>query len=185
MAYPVNGPLRLRMPNPGDLACTVVWENHPENWAVSNRTTPYSEDFLRRYLEEAGKDFWEALQIRFIIESVETGKPVGAVDVFDAQPVHQRAGIGILLDASVRGQGWARLALEAVHEWAFEHALLRQVYAEVHASNKASTALFERAGYALSGRLRGWHRTLPGFEDVLVYQYFASDYLARTSTLIP
>lgn len=172
MAYPVNGPIRLRLPEPRDLAQTVDWENSPENWAVSNRTTPYSEDFLRRYLDDAGKDFWEALQIRFIIECVETGEAVGAVDVFDAQPVHQRAGIGILLSQSARGKGWALRALEAVHEWAFHHALLRHVHAEIHANNAASRSLFERAGYQMSGVLKQWHRTRKGFEDVVIYQCF-------------
>ena len=176
MAYPVNGSIPLRLPEPRDLAQTVEWENSPENWSVSNRTTPYSEDFLRRYLEEAGKDFWQALQIRFIIECVETGAAVGAVDVFDAQPIHQRAGIGILLSESARGKGWALMALEAVHEWAFHHALLRQVHAEIHANNAASIALFERAGYRASGQLKQWHRTLKGFEDVVVFQYFAPPY---------
>ena len=49
MAYPVNGPIRLRLPEPADLPSMLAWENEPENWKVSNRTTPYSEDFLRGF----------------------------------------------------------------------------------------------------------------------------------------
>ncbi len=173
MAYPVNGPIRLRLPEPADLSSMLAWENEPENWKVSNRTTPYSEDFLRRYLDDAGKDFWDALQIRFVIESIQDGRAVGAIDLYDAHPVHQRAGVGILLDQSARGQGWAGLALEATHNWAFNHALLRQVYAEVHVQNANSMRLFEQAGYGSAGVWKSWHRTREGFEDVALFQLFA------------
>lgn len=170
-----NGVIKLRAVEPSDGLLMAQWENDPSVWGVSNRTTPYSEDFLKKYTDSTGADFWEMGQMRFIVEELSSGKAVGAVDFFDAQALHQRAGVGIFVEKSSRGKGLAVEALQLAHQWAFDHALLHQVCAEVHADNAPCLAVFKKVGYKEAGLWRQWHRTRKGFKDVVLFQFFADN----------
>ena len=100
-----NGPTRLRTLEPHDVDWLMRWENAPEHWAVSGTVMPYSKAALVA-LCAGHQDLYTAGQLRWIIE--EMGKPVGAVDLYEFSALHQRAGIGILVDSGLPRQrdGW-------------------------------------------------------------------------------
>ncbi|MEZ4999417.1 MAG: GNAT family protein [Bacteroidales bacterium] len=57
------------------------------------------------------------------------GQPVGTIDLFEFDPHHLRAGIGILIaEQSDRRKGYASMALEALVDYCFSHLKLHQVY---------------------------------------------------------
>ncbi len=97
--------------------------------------------------------------------------PVGALDLFEFDPQHRRAGIGILIhDPEQRGKGFAADALDIVCRYAHAVLGLHQLWCNVGADNTASLALFRRAGFTESGLKRDWQWTPDGFRDEIMMQ---------------
>ena len=122
---------RLRALEPGDLDALLRWENDPAHWVVGQRTSPYSRDSLQRYIAAASADFWEVGQIRFVLCTDASDEALGLVDVFQAERLHRRAEVGVLIDSAHRGKGLAVSALGLVQNWAVHHAMLGQLYRRV------------------------------------------------------
>ncbi len=77
---------------------------------------------------------------------------MGAIDLFDFDPHHRRAGVGVLIaDQSDRGKGYAAEALETLVIYGFEVLGLHQLWCNIAASNQASIQLFTSAGFTLVG----------------------------------
>jgi diamine N-acetyltransferase len=89
--------IQLRALEPEDLQFLFDTENDESFWEVSNTQTPFSKSLLKQYLENAHLDIFEAKQLRLIIQENSNKKPVGIIDLFDFNPQHKRAGIGILI----------------------------------------------------------------------------------------
>ena len=109
-------------------------------------------------------------QQRPIIETPE-GLPVGALDLFDLDPVNLRAGVGILIhDTAQRGKGYAADAVETVCSYARDMLHLHQLWCSVEAGNAASLALFRHAGFSETGIRKEWLRLADGFHDEVFLQ---------------
>ena len=126
---------------------------------------------MKLYLENSGKDIYEAKQVRMIIQQKDKHRPLGAIDLFDFDPHHHRAGIGILIaEPSDRRQGYAREALETMTEYCFSVLHLHQLYCNIAAGNNASIKLFMEAGFAECGRKKEWLFDGSNYEDELLLQ---------------
>jgi diamine N-acetyltransferase len=169
-----NKNISLRAPEPEDLDLLYIWENEPAIWQVSGTLTPFSRYVLRQYLENAGKDIFQAKQLRLIIQIKRNHRPVGAIDLFDFDPQHHRAGIGILIaDPSDRRHGYAREALETLTDYCFKVLHLHQLYCNIAGSNDASIKLFTEAGFKECGRKKEWLHHGRAYEDELIFQKLA------------
>jgi diamine N-acetyltransferase len=141
-----------------------------EIWNVSNTRTPFSRFILAEYLKESAKDIYETKQLRLMIETLE-GEPVGAVDLFDFDPYHMRAGIGILIhNPDNRNHGYASDALQAMFDYARDFLGLKQLYANIAKSNGVSIHLFEKTGFVRTGTKLNWLKTTKGWEDEFLLQ---------------
>jgi diamine N-acetyltransferase len=164
------GQVRLRPLEPEDLEFLYQWENDPAIWKVSNTLSPYSRFILKQYIQESHRDLYETKQLRLIIEDL-TGKAVGAIDLFDFDPYHQRAGIGILIyDAADRRKGLATDSLHLMCEYSKNVLGLHQLYANIGSDNPGSFSLFEKAGFQLSGTKKEWIRTGDRWIDEMLIQ---------------
>lgn len=164
------GKIKLRPIEPDDIELLYQWENNMEIWNVSNTKTPFSKYILAEYLKESAKDIYETKQLRLIIQN-ENSVPVGAVDLFDFDPYHMRAGIGILIhSAENRNNGYGSDALNAIFGYAAEVLGLKQLYANIAAGNELSIHLFEKAGFTQSGNKKNWLKTPKGWEDEVFMQ---------------
>jgi len=164
------GKTTLRPLEPEDIELLYQWENNMEIWNVSNTRTPFSRYILAEYLKESVKDIYETRQLRLIIEN-ENLEPVGAVDLFDFEPYHMRAGIGILIhSAENRNHGYGSDALNAIFDYAVEALGLKQLYANISIKNEVSIHLFEKAGFTQSGIKQNWLKTSTGWEDEVFLQ---------------
>jgi len=164
------GKIRLRSLEPDDIDLLYDWENKMEIWEVSNTKTPYSKHILAQYLVESAKDIYSTKQLRLIIENNEK-IAVGAVDLFDFDPYHSRAGVGILIhNPKDRGHGYASDALEALSRYTIEVLGLKQLYANIAADNTNSIHLFEKSGFEQTGTKKQWIKTLHGWKDELLFQ---------------
>ena len=162
--------MHLRALEPEDLGFLYDLENDPSIWGVSDTLVPVSRHALREYLAHATADFYAVRQLRLVITAETGGPAVGVIDLFDYDPLHQRAGVGITIMASQRRHGYARQALELLKTHAREVLRLHQIYATVGADNGASLKLFRAAGFRRVGTRLAWLRTVSGWADAVEWQ---------------
>jgi len=167
-----NKRISLRALEPEDLDCLYRWENDDRLWAFGSTLAPFSRFVLRQYIESASQDLFEAKQLRLMIVDNATDAPIGTIDLYDFDPFHQRAGIGILIDSDHQKQEFASEALAVLKGYAFNFLKMNQLYAFIPAMNIASQHLFRRCGFMEAGLLRKWNKASEGLEDVYVYQCF-------------
>ncbi|NTW23911.1 MAG: GNAT family N-acetyltransferase [Lentimicrobium sp.] len=163
--------ISLRAPEPADIDLIYAWENDPTVWHVSNTAAPYSRYDIEQYILNSHHDIFAAKQLRLIItDNSKADKPVGAIDLFDFDPLHGRAGIGILIDNQERSKGYASEALTMLCRYSFNTLNLHQLYCHIAPDNKVSVQLFTKAGFTLSGTCRDWTRTGNKWKDALLLQ---------------
>jgi len=164
------GKINLRPLEPEDIDLLYKWENDIEIWQVSNTKAPFSKHILAQYLAESAKDIYATRQLRLIIQD-ENMQAVGAVDLFDFEPYHLRAGVGILIHKTEnRGKGYAGDALQALSTYALEVLGLKQLYANIAVDNTISIHLFEKASFEKSGVKKDWLKTRDGWKDEILFQ---------------
>lgn len=164
------GKISLRPLEPEDIELLYQWENNMEIWNVSNTRTPFSKFILAEYLKESAKDIYETKQLRLVIEN-ELAEPIGAIDLFDFDPYHMRAGVGILIhNAENRNHGYASDALNTIFGYAVEVLGLKQLFANISEKNQVSIHLFKKAGFTQSGIKKNWLKTPNGWEDEVFMQ---------------
>lgn len=161
--------LYLRALEPTDLDFLYSLENDISVWHVGNTLTPYSKNVLEQYLENAALDIYTIKQLRLVI-CTNTKESVGAIDLFDFDPLHSRAGVGIVVTSQNRGNGYAADALNLLLQYCHTILQLHQVYCSVTASNQTSINLFKKAGFVEVGVRKDWLRTVEGWEDVVEFQ---------------
>lgn len=165
-----NNRICLRATEPEDLELLYRWENDTLQWQYGTTTVPFSRYTLKQYLAQSNQDIYTDRQLRLMIALRESGETIGAADLYDFEPYHFRAGVGILIDGRYRQQGYGLQALKLLEDYAFGFLRLRQLYALVPEANRASTRLFTKAGYEATGVLKEWIRTDERFADVQVMQ---------------
>ncbi len=162
--------IRLRAVEPEDIELMYRWENDCSVWEVSGTLVPFSRHTLRRFLDEQQFDLTQTGQQRFIIEN-EAGRAVGAVDLFNFDPMNERAGIGILIaDEEDRRHGYARDAVQTLCRYGREVLGLHQLWCNVAVGNRASRDLFHSCGFEEIGTKRDWLRRPDGWEDEVSLQ---------------
>ncbi|MDR1603070.1 MAG: GNAT family N-acetyltransferase [Tannerella sp.] len=164
--------ITLRAVEPEDLALLYIWENDRSVWRVSNTLAPFSKAQLQQYLLSDPGNILANRQLRMMIDSKEGSvSTVGAVDLFDFDPVHRRAGVGILIAAEDdRKRGFASEALRQMIDYGKNVLFLHQLYCNIAAGNTISIRLFEKSGFSLSGTKKEWLKTDSGWEDELFLQ---------------
>ena len=164
------GSIRFRALEPDDIDLLYTWENDAEIWEVSNTFEPFSKYILAKYIKESQHDIYESKQVRMIIETLN-GKAVGAIDLFDFDPFHFRAGVGILIhNKKDRQLGYATDALQLLCSYAANHLRLHQLYANISVDNLVSIQLFKKNGFELTGTKKDWRRTMDGWKSELFFQ---------------
>lgn len=148
----------LRSPEPKDIDFIFDAENDPSLWHLSNTLAPYSRFDLEQFVMLADKDIYVSKQVRFIICKQDdiSEIPVGTIDLFNFEPQHKRAGVGIMLLEKERGKGYAAIALDIVIEYSFQFLGLHQLYCNIEEDNKKSINLFTNKGFVIAGRKEDW-----------------------------
>ena len=164
--------IRLRAVEPGDADLMYEWENDYDIWAVSGTTEPFSHYQMQRFVERHQNIIGVLCdgQLRLIVETLLSAKPVGAIDLFEYDPIHRRAGVGILIyEQSDRGRGYASDALETLCRYTHDTLRVHQ-RCNVGADNEASLRLFRGAGFIEVGVKRDWMWRPDGYHDEVMLQ---------------
>jgi len=163
--------IKLRALEPADLNYLYRLENDANVWEVSHTLTPYSKFVLKQYLDNAHKDIFEAKQLRLVIELLKGDEAIGFVDLFDFNPKHKRAGVGIIIFSEKhQGLGYASEVLKVLINYAQNILDMHQLFANISEENKASIKLFEKCGFELSGVKKDWIFSEGNYKNELFYQ---------------
>lgn len=160
----------LRAVDPEDMDFIYRLENNPDLWEVGNTWAPFSKFTIREYLENAHRDIYEVKQLRLAICNLQE-EIVGVVDLYDFDPYHKRAGVGIVIHHDTyRKKGYATQGLQLMIDYAFKHLRLHQLYAGVSEDNIASRKLFEKLRFRESGIKKDWIATEKSYKNEITYQ---------------
>lgn len=163
----------LRAPESSDLSFLYELENDVSIWPVSYTITPLSKAVLKQYLDNAALDIYTTKQLRLIICTTNQVQ-AGVADLFDFDPLHQRAGLGIVIAQAYRRQYLASQALALLLEYCRHYLLLHQVYCSIATDNEASLKLFKAAGFSIIGERKDWVKTTAGWKNILELQKILS-----------
>ena len=163
--------LYLRALEPEDLDFVYAIENNESIWNVSNTSTPYSKFLITQYLENAHQDIFEAKQLRLAICINYTFEAIGLIDLFDFDPMHRRAGIGIVIaNSENRNLGFGHEALELLINYSFKQLQVHQLFANIGSDNQQSLQLFSKFGFEKIGVKKDWIYQKNNFHDEILFQ---------------
>lgn len=165
-----NEKIKLRALEPEDIETLYLWENDSTVWNDGNTLVPWSRFSLRRYIEESFQNIYEIKQLRLMVVLKDSNETIGTVDIFNFDPFHERAEVGILINENHRNKGLAEQSILLIQEYAFNFLKIKQLYAHVPACNEVSLRLFQRCGYEIAGKLKNWIKAITSFQDVYILQ---------------
>jgi len=161
--------IHLRALEPEDITVLEKVENDSVYWNLSNQTEPFSIHTLKQYIKAQKQDIFEVRQKRFVISNSQK-EAIGFIDLFDFEPLHRRAGVGLFVLESFRKKGVGKKALLLLHEYAKKQLNMNTLYANVAKENSESNGLFSSAGYQEIGVKKSWNFYGTSFHDEILYQ---------------
>lgn len=174
MKFLQNKKVKLRALEKEDLEFLFEIENNESFWEVSGTLSPFSKDILKQYLSNAHQDIFEAKQLRLVIIDSSSNENIGLVDLFDFNPQHRRAGIGILILKKYQNTGYASETLQLFINYAFNTLNIHQIYANIPTDNEPSMNLFNKMQFQCIGTKKDWVISNGEFKDVNLYQLINS-----------
>ena len=155
----IKGNIKLRAVEPQDIDHIFKWENNHTLWHLSNTLIPFSRFDLEQYVMNADKDIYQVKQLRLMIvyNQGEQSKAIGCIDLFDFDPIHKRAGIGILIDDNEQNKGFASIALDLIIDYAFNTLNLHQLFCNIEEDNTKSLSLFKKKQFQEIGVKKDWN----------------------------
>lgn len=158
----------LRALEPEDLDELYQIENDRSLWDVGSTNVPYSRYALHEYIANTANDIYSDKQLRLVIET--EGEVAGIVDLYNYDPRHNRAEVGIVIKSTMRSQGFAHEALEELHRYAGGVLGIFQLYAIVADTNERSRRLFMSLGYEPTASLKQWLYEDDAYCDAILLQ---------------
>lgn len=162
--------IHLRALEPEDLDFLYTIENNESFWEISSTQTPFSRFILEQYIANSHQDIFEAKQLRLIIVDNITNISVGMIDLFEFNPLHKRAGIGILIIESEQHKGFASEAIELLINYSFNQLNLHQLFANITVDNTKSLELFKKLNFKKIGIKKEWIFSKGDFKDEVLFQ---------------
>lgn len=162
--------INLRALEPHDVDLLFQWENDEAVWHLSHTLMPFSRFDIDQYVMNADKDIFSSRQVRLMIDKNEESSTVGAIDLFDFDPLHKRLGLGILIATQEQRKGYASEALDLVIAYCFRKLMVHQLYVNIIPENEKSIQLFKSKDFEFIGRKRDWLLIDNQWTDELLFQ---------------
>ena len=168
----------LRIPEPADIDILYKWENDSDIWLVSSTVVPFSRFQLEQYVLSSQHDIFSDRQLRLMIAHnpvLKNRKPIGCVDLFDYDPLHMRAGVGVMIITEERKKGYADEAIRLLIRYCFDILNFHQLFCNITAGNEASVRLFSRLGFVQCGVKKEWRMQDHQWVDEIMFQLVRKD----------
>jgi RimJ/RimL family protein N-acetyltransferase len=117
---------------------------------------PSSPDDMTDYIQSANEGFTKRKSFTFGIETLDTNKLVGIVNLVNVSWISHNAEIGILaiFDPEGWGKGYGSDAMKVLLDMAFSVLNLHSVYLWVAGFNERAIKFYEKIGFVNTGKLR-------------------------------
>jgi diamine N-acetyltransferase len=151
--------VRLRAAEPFDLEFMYKIENTTDIWRFGSTLIPYSRHQIEQYILSSQHDLFTEKQLRLMIDLQPmegTNAAIGMIDLYDFEPHHLRAGVGIYIVPEHQKQGYGFDALSSLIRYCKEILNLHMLHCNITANNKESIGLFEKAGFVQYGIRKEW-----------------------------
>ena len=162
--------IHLRALEPLDIDFLVSTENDSSFWEVSSTQVPFSKYLLEQYIANSHQDVYTSKQLRLVIIETKSDRLVGMIDLFDFNPQHQRAGIGILITKENQQKGFASEALSILIDYCFKTLNLHQLFANISPDNNTSLELFKKFNFKEVGIKKEWIYNNSTYKDEILFQ---------------
>ncbi len=156
--------IRLRPVEIEDLESLYRYENDADTWTAGNHLNPISRFYLEQYILHAENNIYQDKQLRLMIENHEK-VCVGIIDLFDFDPHHKRAALGIIIDPLHQRKGYGAEAIDIIKAYAMDVLHLKQLYCGIGSENEGSIRLFRQKGFAITGTRKAWRLHQHGWHD--------------------
>lgn len=129
----------------GDPEAMLYWDWPPQQ----------SVDQVAKIIADHGKVIAAGEVLWWAVAREAGGPAIGECDLSEIDEHNKRAEIGFLFRRASWGKGYAREAMTAVVEHAFETMKLERLSARIHAGNERGRRLLEKLGFSHEGMARG------------------------------
>jgi len=116
------------------------------------------------------RDPWDQ---RFAIVRKEDGQLVGAINMFDYNPLNRSIELGIIIDPDEREKGYASDAMGVLCRYLFKFRGLNKVHAQTAEFNKGAIRLLGKLGFKRDGVLRDHYYHAGEFHAGYIYSLLA------------
>lgn len=167
--------VRLRAVEPSDASTLFLWENDTSNWRISHTEIPFSMHNIHQLIEQFST-LRQSGHLRLLIVAQDTGKPIGAVDLYDVNFKHGFGTVGVLIaDPSSRNKGFATEALTLFITYCRDTLELCNLQCQVHRDNEESIALFKKLAFREIGVKENWYQYKGKRVDEILFQLWIKE----------
>ncbi len=161
----------LRAMEPEDLDMMYVIENDHDTWSVTDVNMPYSRFVLHEFIANATGDIYTDKQVRLIVTD-KSNDFIGMIDLFNFNPQHKRAEVGIIIRKKYRKQGYGKAALSELISYARRIIHVHQLYVYMSVENTSCIKLFEESGFERDAELKDWLFDGDNYHNVYLMHFF-------------
>ncbi|HEU0166081.1 MAG TPA: GNAT family N-acetyltransferase [Thermomicrobiales bacterium] len=161
---------------------SAVWGmREPETFHTRGRGAYSPAATLRELKEAEAKEL--PTYIAFMVCLRGTDEFIGAVELFDVDPVHRNAETGSWFHKpEYRGGGYGSEAKQLLLGYAFNHLRLHMVHSWVLFSNTRSAAALRKQGYKEAGRANWLYPAHGTLSNMVVFDLLADEWRAMPRT---
>ncbi|MBB5518668.1 GNAT family N-acetyltransferase [Amphiplicatus metriothermophilus] len=187
---PPDGPMLVRDPvalRVAEYADYSGWTDlrresraHLARWEPAWTEADLTPAAFRARVRNQWRDIRRGRALPLLICRREDGTLVGGIDLSKIRYGAARAAsVGYWIGAPYLRRGYARAALEAVLDHAFETMRLNRIEAACQPENAPSRALLEKCGFQREGYARAYLKINEAWRDHLLYAAIAADRARR------
>lgn len=172
--------IRLRAAEREDVKKFYIWINDPEVTLHLSLYLPMSMADEERWFDSLAKRDQSEKPLVIEIRDGDDWKMIGNCGVFGIEPANRLSELGIMLgekDEWNKGYGTETMSLLLRH--CFETLNLNRVFLHVYAENLRAIRAYEKAGFAVEGRLREAVYKHGRYDDVIVMSVLRSEWTVR------
>jgi RimJ/RimL family protein N-acetyltransferase len=146
---------------------------------------PTSHDDMVRYIDSVNENFANRKGFTFGIETLDTNKLVGIVNLVNVSWISHNGEVGLLaiFDPAGWGKGYGSDAMRVLLDMAFSVLNLHSVYLWVAGFNERAIKFYEKIGFANTGKLREMAYRNGERHDVVTMDILRSEFVEKYGVL--
>lgn len=161
------------------------WAGDTEYWRLANSepVIQFSVAGIKTWLEE---HLYDKDNFFFIIQTQKENRSIGDVGLYGIDWIHRNAYLGISIgEREEWGKGYGTDAVKVILELAFSELNLHRVSLTVFGYNQRAIRSYEKAGFRMEGRQRGFLKREGERWDLIYMGILRSEWEAKQTNSKP